>query len=420
MRTLSALMALAAVAVTATVEAQSGIQAALHASGFSQPVAIVQDPSNRGTQYVAEQGGLIRVVSNGTVLPTPFLNLSVGSQISAGGERGLLGLVLAPDYAASGRFYVNFTNPAGHTVIARFKRSTGNPLVADAASRFDLKWNGPSGNAYIVQPFANHNGGHVAFGADGYLYIGMGDGGSGNDPANYAQTPTSLLGKMLRVDVSVADNDPIGYRIPADNPFAIDTTLGARQEIWAFGLRNPWRFSFDSPALGGTGALVIGDVGQGAWEEIDYEPAGQGGRNYGWSTREGAHQGVPSNTAAYGPLRDPVHEYDHATGQSITGGLVYRGPRLLPQYRGRYFFADFVAQRIWSLGLTLDGNGEAHGNGLIEHTAALSNLGPLGLISAFGLDADGEILVVSYSRGVIFRIATTILNPPTGLRIVRP
>lgn len=420
MRNLIALMFIAAMTMTATVETQSDIYAVVHASGFSSPVAIIQDPTDRGIQYVVEQGGLVRVISNGAVLPVPFLNLSGGTQISAGGERGLLGMALAPDYTTSGRFFVNFTNPAGHTVIARFRRSTANPLVADPASRFDLHWNGASGPAYIVQPFSNHNGGHLAFGADDYLYIGMGDGGSGNDPNNYAQTPTSLLGKMLRVDVSVADDDPIGYRIPANNPFVVNPALGARQEIWAFGLRNPWRFSFDPPAFGGTGALVIGDVGQSAWEEIDYEPAGQGGRNYGWSPREGAHLGVGANTAAYGPLIDPIQEYNHSSGQSVTGGVVYRGPRLVPHYRGRYFFADFVAQRVWSLGLTLDANGEAHVNNVIEHTAALSTAGPLGLISAFGLDADGEIFVVSYSRGVILRIGSTAPNPPTGLRIVRP
>jgi glucose/arabinose dehydrogenase len=327
-------------------------------------------------------------------------------------------MALSPDYAASGRFFVNFTNSAGHTVVARFRRSS-NPLVADLSTRFDLRWNGPDGAAYIAQPFANHNGGCLAFGPDGYLYIGMGDGGSGNDPGNRAQNPAELLGKMLRVDVNLPDGDAIGYRVPASNPFVSGAPIAARTEIWAVGLRNPWRFSFDDPARGGTGALVIGDVGQNAWEEVDYEPANRGGRNYGWRYREGTHDNVTSVPPAYQPLFGPIHEYDRAVGQSITGGYVYRGAAL-PAYRGRYFFADFVRGRVWSLGLALDGNGEATAHTLTEHTAALSQLGALGTVSSFGVDADGELLIVSHSRGAILRLASAIPTTPTGLRIIRP
>lgn len=404
-------------AAGAVTHAQTAdLAVAVYATGFSAPVAFIQDPTNPAVQYVVQQGGQIRTVINGAVQATPFLNLT--GQIANTGEQGLLGLAFAPDYASSGRAYVNFTNPAGHTVIARFRRSA-NPLVLDPASRFDLRWNGPSGPAYIAQPFGNHNGGNLAFGADGYLYIGMGDGGDGNDPGNRAQDPATLLGKMLRVDVGVADGDPIGYSIPPTNPFLTGAQAAALDEIWAFGYRNPWRFSFDLPSRGGTGAMVVGDVGQSAWEEVDYEPAGRGGRNYGWSTREGAHTGVTANLPAYTPLTDPIHEYSHGVGQSITGGFVYRGTSLPPGYQGRYFFADFVAGRIWSMGLAIGGTDEATSTGIIEHTAALSNTGAPGNISAFGLDANNEIYVVSYSRGAILKIRPAAPNSPTNVRIIR-
>ena len=211
------------------------------------------------------------------------------SSVACCGERGLLGLAFAPDYASSGRFYVNFTNSSGDTVVARFIRSS-TPTLADPSSRFDLQLEGT--RRFVSQPFSNHNGGHLAFGPDGNLYIGLGDGGSGNDPDHRAQNPNELLGKMLRIDVNVPANDSSGYRIPPDNPF-----LGAsiaRDEIWAFGLRNPWRYSFDDVARGGTGALVIADVGQNSREEINYEPRGAGGRNYGWRNFEGTRENVTS------------------------------------------------------------------------------------------------------------------------------
>ncbi|MBM3770874.1 MAG: PQQ-dependent sugar dehydrogenase [Acidimicrobiia bacterium] len=239
------------------------INTVVHAAGFTSPVAVVQDSTSRSVQFVVEQGGRIRVVRDGAVLGTDCLNLS--GVIAAGGERGLLGMALAPDYPSSGRFFVNFTNPQGHTIVARFRRSA-DPLVADPNSRFDLRWNGAGNPPQIDQPFSNHNGGDLAFGSDGYLYIGLGDGGSGNDPDHRAQTPGTLLGKMLRVDVNVPDQHPVGYTVPASNPFLSGGPAGTRPEIWAFGLRNPWRYSFDDPARGGTGALFIGDVGQGAWE----------------------------------------------------------------------------------------------------------------------------------------------------------
>ena len=249
--------------------------------------------------------------------PADFTNLS--SAIVAGGEQGLLGLAFPPDALSSGRFFVYFTNRSGDTVVARFRRST-DPVVADSASRFDLRWGGPTGPAFIAQPFANHNGGNLVFGPDGFLYAGLGDGGSGNDPGHRAQNPLEFLGKMLRIDVSVPDAHPSGYQVPPDNPFVRGGPVTALPKIWSIGLRNPWRYSFDDPARGGTGALVIADVGQNSFEEVDYEPANRGGRNYGWRNREGAHANVTSRPPAFLPLTDPIHEYDHSVGQSITGG----------------------------------------------------------------------------------------------------
>jgi glucose/arabinose dehydrogenase len=389
---------------------QPELRAQLYASGFSAPIAFVQDPSDPTLQFVVEQGGRIRAVRGGTVLAPDFLDLR--ASVLSGGERGLLGMAFAPDYVASGRFYVNFTNTLGHTVIARFRRSS-DPAVADPGSRFDLRW-GAVQQPFIVQPFSNHNGGHLAFGADGYLYIGLGDGGSGDDPDHLAQTPGTLLGKMLRIDVNVPDSHPAGYVIPADNPF-ITGAGGTLPEIWSFGLRNPWRYSFDP----GTGAMLIGDVGQNAWEEINYEPAGRGGRNYGWRNREGAHDHVTSRPPAFLPLTDPIHEYDHSLGRSVTGGHVYRGSALGSAYVGRYFFGDFVRSRVWSVGLTIGANGEATASARTEHTAELGGTTELANVASFGVDASGELYVVSYTRGAVLKIVSAVPSTPTGLRIVR-
>jgi glucose/arabinose dehydrogenase len=408
--------ALAAAAVFFSHEgtqAQTGIRAVPYASGFANPLAIVQDPTNATVQFVVEQGGRIRVVRAGEVLPADFLDLR--SAVLSGGERGLLGLAFAPDYLTSGRFYVNFTNANGDTVVARFLRSS-DPLLADPGSRFDLRWNG-AGAPFIGQPFANHNGGHLAFGPDGYLYIGLGDGGSGNDPGHNAQNPALLLGKMLRVDVNVPLDEPIGYRVPAGNPFVGSGPPGTRPEIWSFGLRNPWRYTFDDPARGGTGALVIGDVGQARVEEIDYEPAGRGGRNYGWRNREGTQDNVTSLPPAFTPLTEPIFEYNRSFGQSITGGYVYRGAALGPTFRGRYFYGDFVQGRVWSIALSVGGNGEATASDRVEHTAQLAGVAT---VSSFGVDADGELFVINYGSGAVFRIRGLGDPPPTptGFRII--
>lgn len=391
------------------------VRAEVFASGLQAPVAFVQDPTDRSVFFAVEQAGRIRAIRNRTIEPVDFLDLR--AFVSAGGERGLLGLAFAPDYASSRRFFVNFTDRNGDTVVARFRRSS-NPLVADPASRFDLRW-GSARDPVIRQPFANHNGGHLAFGPDGYLYVGLGDGGDGNDPQHRAQSPNTLLGKLLRIDINVADTDPSGYIVPPDNPFLDGVPIQALPEIWSFGLRNPWRYNFDDPALGGTGALLIADVGQGRWEEIDYEPRNRGARNYGWRNREGAHQNVETLPPAFVPLIDPIHEYDRSQGQSITGGFVYRGRALGDAFRGRYFFADFVTGRVWSIALTVSGaTGEATASALMEHTASLGGFAQVGNISSFGVDADGELYLVSYDRG---RILHLIAAPPTPttLRIIR-
>ena len=397
----------------AGVDAQ--LRTRVHASGFARPVAFVQDPTDRAVQFVVQQDGHVRVVRNGVVLPDDFLDLS--REVAFGGERGLLGLAFAPD-ASSGRLFVNFTNGAGDTVVARFRRSAG-AVTVDPATRFDLRWGGAGGAASIAQPFENHNGGNLAFGSDGFLYIGMGDGGSGNDPGHRAQNPMELLGKMLRIDVNVADTHAIGYQIPASNPFAAGGgSVPARPEIWAFGLRNPWRFSFDDVSRGGTGALVIGDVGQDRFEEIDYEPRARGGRNYGWRNREGAHDNITSPPPAYLPLTDPIFEYGRSEGQSVTGGIVYRGRALGSAYQGRYFFADFEQGRVWSLALAINAaTGEATASNLTEHTG---ELGSIGNVSSFGIDADGELYLVSYQGSILKILGPPTAPPaPTGLRIVR-
>jgi glucose/arabinose dehydrogenase len=368
--------------------------------GLNLPIAFVQDPADARVQYVVEQGGRIRVVREGILLATPFIDLS--GAVRSGGEQGLLGLAFPPD-PASPRFFVNFTNPSGDTVVARFRRSTGDRLVADAASRLDLQWS--TGERVIRQPFANHNGGNLVFGPDGCLYIGLGDGGSFGDPGNRAQDGSSLLGKMLRIDINVPDDDQKGFKVPQDNPFLNGVPVAARPETWAFGLRNPWRYSFDDPTRGGTGALVVGDVGQGSFEEVDYEPRGRGGRNYGWRVREGAHAYIAS-APAYQPLTDPIFDYGHDAGVSIIGGFVYRGSGLGATYVGRYFYADLVG-RVWSAGLSVDGSsGEARVSDTLEHTSELGGISALGSITSFGVDADGELYIVTLSGGRVLKLGS--------------
>jgi glucose/arabinose dehydrogenase len=392
----SRLTAALLLALLSPLAAAAQLRTEIVASGLRNPVGVVADPTATGALFVVEQSGLVRVVRDGRVEDDVFLDLR--DQISSGGERGLLGLAFSPD-TESRRVFVNFTNRNGDTVIARFRRSEDNPLVAERGSRFDLLW--PDGRRSIIQPFSNHNGGHLAFGPDGYLYIGMGDGGSGGDPFHNAQDPNTLLGKMLRLDVNVDDDDPRGYRIPEDNPFVDRDPIRALPEIWAFGFRNPWKYSFDQD----TGALLVADVGQNDREEINFEPRGAGGRNYGWRIREGRRAYDNRRPPAFGPLEDPIHEYDHNVGASITGGVIYRGAALDPSYNGRYFYADFVEGRVFSIGLHLDDAGEASADDEREHTAALGGRPVLGLISAFGVDGDGELLILNWQNGTILRVA---------------
>ncbi len=389
------------------VHAHAQLRLQLVTGGLSQPVALVPDPAFANVLYIVEQGGLVRVFRDGQLQAEPFADLRMLT--ASGGERGLLGMVFSPDVASS-RVFFNYTNLSGDTVISRFQRTPLVPLRIDPATRLDFRW--PTGERVIRQPFANHNGGHLAVGPDGFLYVGLGDGGSSNDPNNNAQNPLSLLGKFLRLDVGVPDDDQTGYRIPPDNPFVDGQPVSAFAEIWSFGVRNPWRYTFDDFGAGATGAMLIGDVGQGAREEIDYEPRGAGGRNYGWRLREGriATPGVPSTALAFGPLADPIFDYGRTEGRSITGGYVYRASALPAAFRGRYFFADFVTSRVWSLGLAVNaGSGEAMATDLIEHTAELGTA--LGGVSSFGRDLQGELYLLTFS-GRLFRIVADVAGVP--------
>jgi glucose/arabinose dehydrogenase len=408
----------AAACSVATAHAQPAIRARLLGSGFTRPVALVVDPVVPGAVHVVQQNGLVLTFVNGVPRGTPFLDLT--TVISGGAdERGLLGMAFPPDAAATRRVFVNYTNRtgAGNTVVARFTRSAADPLVADPASRFDLQWPAPGGGrqGFITQPFTNHNGGNLVFGPDGYLYIGMGDGGAGDDPDNNAQTATTLLGKMLRIDVSGSPAN--GYSTPPDNPtFSIPNVL---PEIWAFGLRNPWRYSFDDLGPGATNALVIGDVGQGQREEINYEPAGRGGSNYGWRVFEGSieNPNLPGQAPAYLPLWAPTFDYTHAVGQAVTGGYVYRGANLGAFYQGRYFYADCVAGKIWSLALTIGSLGDALASDNRDHTTALG--GPFNCVGSFARDSAGELYFMDFDvftnapgSGRVFKLESATAAAP--------
>lgn len=338
------------------------------ASGFDGAL-LVTAPAGDDRLFVVEQGGRIRIVRpDDTVVSRPFLDIS--SLVSGGGEQGLLGLAFHPRYATNGRFFVNYTNRAGSTVVAEF-RVSGNGDVANAASRRRL--------LRIAQPFENHNGGMVAFGPDGYLYIGMGDGGSGGDPGNRAQNLRSLLGKMLRIDVNGrAGSRP--YRIPRTNPFRGRT--GVPPEIFALGLRNPWRFSFDRTR----GDLWIGDVGQNSVEEIDFATLARArGANFGWKRFEGGVRFSNVGLSA-GRLIQPVAQYNHGPGCSVTGGYVYRGPTI-PGLDGRYLFSDFCSAQVWSMRAGPTPGGLRNISGSLG--TRLSN------VRGFGEGSDGRLYVTT-------------------------
>lgn len=373
-------------------------------SGFDRPVEIIQDPLRPNVQFVLNQSGAVRVVQDGVLLPTPLITLPV----LIGNERGLLGMAFAPDHENSGHIYFHFTTTGVFMQLARYTR-LGDALTVDPVTRLNI--------FRTLRPFSNHNAGCIRFGPDGYLYLPTGDGGSSGDPGNRAQTPTQILGKMLRLDPTGDDfpTDPErNYRIPPSNPFrpVNNPPIPALEEIWAFGLRNPWKFAFDDPTKLGTGAMVLADVGQNTREEVDYEPAGSGARNYGWRRFEGTFVHSSGTALAYGPHTPPIHEYPRTLGQSVTGGGVYRGLQLGPEYFGRYFFADYIAGRAWSLGLSLDPvTGEATVMDVRDHTADFGGVG-FANVSSFGVDGAGEMFLIDYAGTVnrIVRQETTWLT----------
>lgn len=325
------------------------------ASGLDRPVDLQSDPSGR--LWVVEKPGQIHILQNGQVIEPPLLNIEDLVNATSN-EMGLLGLALHPNFSENGFFYVNYTGAGGDTFISRF---TANGDTADPSSEVIL--------LRVTQPFPNHNGGTMNFGPDGYLYAGLGDGGSGGDPNGNGQSLDTLLGKILRIDVDSAEP----YAIPSDNPFG--------DEIWAYGLRNPWRMSFDSA----TGDLYIGDVGEREWEEIDLIPAGSpGGENFGWDYREGAHDFEGGGPAG---MIDPIAEYSHAEGGcAVTGGYVYRGA--MPEWNGIYLFGDYCTGLVW--GLTR--SGEAWQRQLLFDTDFN--------ITSFGQDENGEVYIVADGGGV--------------------
>lgn len=344
------------------------------ASGLAFPVALTA-PAGDPRLFIVEKGGVIRVLKEGTLLPAPFLDLS--GRVSTGGEQGLFDLAFDPAYATSGRFFVHYTDVNGNTTVSSFRVSATDPDRAEPATETVV--------LAAEQPFTNHNGGRLEFGPDGMLYIGLGDGGSAGDPGGRGQSLADLLGDILRVDVSSGTS----YTVPPDNPFA--GRPDARPEVWSFGLRNPWRFTFD-PA---TGDLYIADVGQDAWEEIDVATAAQGagrGVNFGWSRTEGSHCYAAAACDTTG-LVLPAAEYSHAEGCSISGGFVYRGAAI-PALQGHYFFADYC--RGWVRSIRLE-------NGQVVESLQWPTLAPGGAVPAFGRDAAGELYVLS-AEGRVFRI----------------
>jgi glucose/arabinose dehydrogenase len=393
----------------ATAEpAAAQLRLELYVSGLNSPVEMVQDPIMPGVRYVVEQGGLIRVIQDGVLLNRPFLDLTDVVQFDQG-EQGLLSMVFAPDYASSGRVFVFFNSQhgMGDLVLARFLRLQDNPLVARPETRFDFEW--LPGTRYIEKTSPHHNGGRMLFGPDGFLYLGLGDGNSVGDPVNAAQDPSLLFGKMLRLDVSVPDDDPKGFQIPSSNPFVDGHLPDARGEIWSFGFRNPWRYSFDDPSRGGTGALIMGDVGQATAEELDYEPAGAGGRNYGWSMREGKGPYSPAPpSVAFEPLTDPIYDYGRTIGGCVIGGYVYRGSKLDPSYRGRYFYGDFLTQKLFMFTPVIDPvTHEAAPVDASQVTDITSMVGDqVGPLTSIDVDGDGELYVVRQD-GKIYRLVGT-------------
>lgn len=344
------------------------------AEGFERPVYMADPNDGSGRMFVIEQGGLIRVVRDGEILPDPMLDIS--DRVSGGAEQGLLGLALHPGFVDNGILFIDYTDTAGDTQVVRYSVSGDDPDLLDPDSADVV--------ITVEQPARNHNGGMLAFGPDGYLYIALGDGGRQGDPEGHGQNLGTLLGTILRLDV---DTEPIGggYVIPEDNPFVMDG--GARAEIWCYGLRNPWRFSFDRE----TGDIWIGDVGQSSFEEVNWQPAGAGGANYGWNLAEGNACYADENCES-ADLVWPVFTYGRDLGISVVGGYVYHG-EAAPSLVGNYLLGDYGTGFIWVL--TPEGEG----------AYAASEPIPTDLtISSFAEDAAGELYVVDLS-GAIYQIA---------------
>lgn len=347
------------------------------ASGFSRPLFITPAGDDSNRLFVVEQSGKIKILHDGTVLDTPFLDVSsLISEAALGGgytERGLLGLAFHPNYAENGLFFINYTDRGGNSVVARYRVTANDPNVADGESGQQI--------FYLQQPYSNHNGGHMAFGPDGYLYVSFGDGGSSGDPQGNGQDLSTLLGTILRLDVN-AD----GYDVPASNPF-VDRE-NARPEIWAWGLRNVWRFSFDRA----TGDLFLADVGQNQWEEVNFQPADSpGGENYGWNVYEAYT--VYSDAEPASEVVDPIMAYEHRSGRcSITGGYVYRGESI-SGLQGYYLYGDWCSGTLWAASPNDSGDWEA-----------MISLETGRQISSFGEDEAGELYLVDY-QGVILQFA---------------
>ncbi|MBN2154202.1 MAG: PQQ-dependent sugar dehydrogenase [Candidatus Lokiarchaeota archaeon] len=355
-----------------------GVRNAFPNLAFTQPVGIYDAGDGSGRLFVVEQGGLVWQFDNDPGTASKDLFLDASDLISTGGEKGLLGLAFHPNYAANGFIYVYYTMIGVNDArLSRFTVNETDPTIANESSRVTI--------LDVTQPYPNHNGGQIAFGPDGYLYVGLGDGGSGGDPLGHAQNRSTLLGSILRIDV----DDGFPYGIPADNPFAGNVN-GYKEEIYAFGLRNPWRFSFDDA----TGTLWAGDVGQGAWEEIDVI---EKGGNYGWNAMEGAHPypgGGPNVTAVV----PPVHEYANAGPDiAVTGGFVYRGSRA-PGLAGRYVFADYGSGKVWALEYQA---GIAASNALLVDSDLL--------IPSFGVDAAGELYICAYGGSIYELVETPVI-----------
>ncbi len=352
--------------------------------GLSAPLSIAAPDDGSGRIFVVEQAGRIRIVRDGTLVDRPFLDLR--ERVSSGGERGLLGLAFAPGYGTGGenRFYVNFTDTSGNTVIAEYRASADDRDLADPSSERVL--------LHVDQPFPNHNGGDLVFGPDGMLYAALGDGGSGGDPMGNGQRLDTLLGKLLRLDPfggGGAGGAGQSGLAPGDNPFV--GRPGAKPEIWAYGLRNPWRFSFDRV----TGDLWIGDVGQGAWEEVDLARRADGGGrglNFGWNRMEGTHCYPPGGSCDRSGLTLPVAEYGHDQGCAIVGGYVDRAPDA-GSLGGVYLFSDNCSGRIWGIASGVDG---------LQDPVVLDRGGRA--ISAFGEDAAGDLYVTDLAGGTLLRI----------------